>query len=82
MWKNRLLCLGLVLCLLRGAVRPGGAKPLLPDASTRKTSPCKKKKAPVRMPFVRNILLWFYRKRLCVSVSPGAALRLFHASSR
>lgn len=64
MWKNRLLCLGLVLCLLRGAVRPGGAKPLLPDASTRKTSPCKKKKAPVRMPFVRNILLWVYREWL------------------
>lgn len=44
MWKNRLLCLGLVLCLLRRAVRPGGAKPLFPDASTRKTSPCKKEK--------------------------------------
>lgn len=82
MWKNRLLCLGLVLCLLRGFVRPGGAKPLFPDASTRKASPGKKKKAPVRMPFVRNILLWFYRKRLRVSVSPGAALRLFQASSR
>lgn len=52
MWKNRLLCLGLVLCLLRGAVRPGGAKPLFPDGFIQKTSPCKKKKAPVRMPFV------------------------------
>lgn len=82
MWKNRLLCLGLVLCLLRRAVRPGGAKPPLPDASTQKTSLGKKKKAPVRMPFVRNILLWFYRKRLCASVLPGAALRLFQASSR
>ena len=82
MWKNHLLCLGLVLCLLRGFVRPGGAKPPLPDASTQKTSLGKKKKAPVRMPFVRNILLWFYRKRLCASVLPGAALRLFQASSR
>lgn len=52
MWKNRLLCLGLVLCLLRRAVRPGGAKPLLPDGFIQKTSPCKKKKAPVRMPFI------------------------------
>lgn len=52
MWKNRLLCLGLVLCLLRRAVRPGGAKPLLPDGFIQKTSPGKKKKTPVRMPFI------------------------------
>ena len=44
MWKNRLLCLGLVLCLLRRAVRPGGAKPLLPDGCIQKTSPGKKEK--------------------------------------
>lgn len=46
MWKNRLLCLGLVLCLLRRAVRPGGAKPLFPDASTRKLARAKRKRHP------------------------------------
>lgn len=56
MWKNRLLCLGLVLCLLRRAVRPGEAKPLFPDASTRKTSPCKKEKG------TRGVLTHKYKK--------------------
>ena len=32
--------------------------------------------------FCLKYFLWVYRQRLCVSVSPGAALRLFQASSR
>lgn len=82
MWKNRLLCLGLVLCLLRRAVRPGGAKLLFPDGFIQKTSPGKKKKAPVRMPFVEIFFCGFTGNGCESSVSPGAALRLFQASSR
>lgn len=82
MWKNRLLCLGLVLCLLlAGCSAPEEQSPCsqtLPHGS----QPGQKEKGTRADAFCLKYFLWVYRQRLCVSVSPGAALGLFQVSSR
>lgn len=82
MWKNRLLCLGLVLCLLLAAAPPRRSKAPAPRRFHTEGQPGQKEKGTRPDAFCLKYFLWVYRQRLCVSVSPGAALRLFQASSR